>query len=80
MVVYMDSEQQLDPTLKKGFNLVKLTEAGSTVVPQTTPISLSLSGGPMLDVFVCEGAWANDGTMPENLCGLDFSQVDPGQE
>lgn len=75
MVAYVDSEQQVQPELKKGFNLVEVSEAGSKPVPMSTPLTLTLSGGAYFDLFVCEAAW-NGETSPEGEvpCGLDFSQ------
>ncbi len=80
LVIYVDSEQQLEPELKKGFNLLKVTGESSGVVPLTTPISLTLSGGPLLDMFVCEGAWNSGEVAIPEMCGLDFSQQYPGQD
>lgn len=71
LVIYVDSEQPAATGLHKGLNLVKLSqEQGHTVVPSSTPIPLALSGGPALDLFVCEAAWA--GFTGEAPCGLDF--------
>jgi len=76
LVVYVDSEQPAATGLRKGFNLVKLSEAqGYTVVPSSTPVPLALSGGPSLDLFVCEAAWA--GFTGEAPCGLDFGSEQP---
>ncbi|HLK99505.1 MAG TPA: hypothetical protein VK539_02930 [Myxococcaceae bacterium] len=80
LVVYVDSEQPAATGLRKGLNLVKLSQAqeGFTVVPSSTPIALALSGGPSLDLFVCEAAWA--GFTGEAPCGLDFGNEPPGGE
>ncbi|HLM48404.1 MAG TPA: hypothetical protein VK458_31355, partial [Myxococcaceae bacterium] len=76
LVIYVDSEQPAATGLRKGLNLVKLTqEQGHTVVPSSTPIPLALSGGPFLDLFVCEAAWA--GFIGEAPCGLDFGNEPP---
>ncbi|MBN1204340.1 MAG: hypothetical protein JXB05_05400 [Myxococcaceae bacterium] len=73
LLVYLDSEQPAETGLRKGFNLVKLTGAQPhAVVPSSTPIPLVLSGGPLLDLFVCEAAWS--GTEGEAPCGLELEQ------
>jgi hypothetical protein len=69
LLIYLDSEQPPELGLKRGFNLVKVTDAStSESVPLTTSIPLALSGGPFLDVLVCEAAWSGTG----DACGLDF--------
>ncbi|HLL56070.1 MAG TPA: hypothetical protein VK447_21085 [Myxococcaceae bacterium] len=71
LVVYLDSAQAAGVALKKGFNLVRLPDGVNyEVVPFTTPIPLSLSGGPELDLLVCEAAW--DGSSSQGPCGLQF--------
>jgi hypothetical protein len=79
LIVYVDSVQPAATGLRKGFNLVKMTDAQNhAVVPASTPIPLALSGGPYLDVFVCEAAWS--GSEAEAPCGLDFGSEQPTGE
>jgi hypothetical protein len=69
MVLYLDSEQTPATGLKRGFNLVRLTDnLTSDVVPLTTPVPMALRDDPMLDAFVCEAAW--DDTAEQAPCGL----------
>lgn len=76
LLVYLDSEQPAETGLRKGFNLVKIIDAQThAVVPPSTPIPLVLSGGPYLDLFVCEAAW--NGTEGEAPCGLDLETEQP---
>ncbi len=78
-LVYVDSEQPTATGLRKGFNLVKIIDAQTqAVVPSSTPIPLVLSGGPHLDLFVCEAAWV--GTEGEAPCGLDFETEPPPEQ
>ncbi len=79
LIVYVDSEQPAATGLSKGFNLVKVTDAQShAVVPASTPIPLALSGGPLLDLFVCEAAW--NGSESQSPCGLDLGTGEPTGE
>jgi hypothetical protein len=79
LIVYVDSAQPEATGLRKGFNLVKLTdEQAYSVVPSSTPIPLALSGGPHLDLFVCEAAWT--GSQGEAPCGLDLGTEQPTGE
>jgi len=74
LIVYVDSEQPAETGLRKGFNLVQLAGRTHAVVPSSTPIPLVLSGGPHLDLFVCEAVWMGiEGAAP---CGLE---LEPGQ-
>jgi hypothetical protein len=74
LLIYLDSEQPSATGMRRGFNLVKLTDATtSESVPLTTSIPLALSGGPFLDALVCEAAWSET----EGACGLDFDGQQP---
>jgi hypothetical protein len=74
LLIYLDSEQPPETGLKRGFTLVKVTDADtSESVPLSTPIPLALAGGPFLDALVCEAAW--DGT--GDVCGIDFDGEQP---
>jgi hypothetical protein len=76
LLLYVDSDQPAGTGLHQGFNLVKLTANGAQeVVPASTPIPLVLSGGPFLDLLVCEVAWT--GAQGEKPCGLE---LDPETE
>ncbi len=74
LLIYLDAEQPPATGLKRGFNLVKVTDADtSESVPLSTLIPLALSGGPFLDALVCEAAWDGSG----DVCGIDFDGQQP---
>lgn len=74
-IVYVESEQPAETGLHKGFNLVQMAGRTHAVVPSSTSIPLVLSGGPHLDLFVCEAVWIGiEGSAP---CGLDLGTGQP---
>ena len=79
LLLYVDSAQPAATGLREGFNLVKLSEGGTqAVVPLSTPIPLVLSGGPFLDLLVCEAAWT--GAEGEKPCGLELNPEQPAEQ
>lgn len=59
--------------VRKGFNLMELSESNGPV-PLSTPIALQLfPGGPRFDTFACEGLWLLESPPPADQCGLDLT-------
>jgi hypothetical protein len=73
-LIYSGVELDLIPgvQLKKGFNLVRIAGLASETLPLTTPISLELSGNPILEMLVCEPLWesADPPRVEGDLCGI----------
>ncbi|PTL76722.1 hypothetical protein [Vitiosangium sp. GDMCC 1.1324] len=60
--------------IRKGFNLLELSESNGPV-PLSTPIPLQLfAGGPEFDAFVCEGLWLKENPPPADQCGLTLNR------
>ncbi len=78
-VLYVDSEQAPETGLARGFNLVRMTNARTQeVVPLTTRIPITLSGGMYLDMLVCAAGFGDE-AVPDP-CGLGFDNPDPPVE